>query len=300
MIHGRFYDQVLTHIGAGNVRDGVNLLAGMLDAVHGGSETMAQACTELLEHDLYRLLREDPLIGHAFANPGEPADMIELICNPVLATSLSSTGRRLYSSTSELSFVRALRQRRKIMAQRVLRAWQNNAQILIFESHLFDRVDNAEGHDLSNITVAAATDEIASDLRQKFGASLRTIVGTADATIQFAEQRGDQFDLICAVELADQRAPENLQEFVARNRSVLAVSGVLAMPSLVPHHLGSGWRAACLNWTPYCYEEPQMMQMAEHSGMTVRTYRDEMDCVVWGEFMRDDFDVSSRSNPHGD
>ncbi len=299
MIHGRFYDQVLTHIGAGNVRDGINLLAGMLDTVHGGADSLAQACAELLEHDLHRLLREDPVIGHAFENPGAHADLVDLICNPGLTASLSSTGRRLYSSTSELSFVRALRQRRKIMAQRVLRAWQNGAQILIFEPYLFDELDNTDGYDLSNITVAAADDEMAQKLRQKFGLTPRIIIGTADEATVIAANQGAKYALICAAEIADQRDARAMQKFIANCRSVLAATGVLALPSLVPQHLGSGWRAACLNWTPYCYEEPQLQQMAKNAALNVRTYRDEMDCVVWGEFMRDEIPVSGRRNPDG-
>ncbi len=299
MIHGRFYDQVLTYIGAGNVRDGVNLLAGMLDTVNGNADSLAQACAELLEHDLHRLLREDPVIGHVFQNPGEHSDLIDLICNPGLTASLSSTGRRLYSSTSELSFVRALRQRRKILAQRVLRAWQNEAQILIFEPHLFDELDNADGLDLSNITVAAVNDEMAQELRQKFGLTPQIIVGTADEVIAIVEKKGSKYSLICAAEIADQRDASSMQKFIADSRSVLAATGVLALPCLVPQHLGSGWRAACLNWTPYCYEEPQLQQLAKNAALSVRTYRDEMDCVVWGEFMRDQIQFPSRRNPDG-
>lgn len=299
MIHGRFYDQVLTHIGAGNVRDGVNLLAGMLDAVNAGADTLAQACAELLEHDLHQLLREDPIIGHAFEKPGEHSDLIDLICNPTLTATLSSTGRRLYSSTSELSFVRALRQRRKIMAQRVLRAWQNEAQILIFEPHLFNEFDNADGYDLSNITVAAVNEEIAQKLLQKFGLGPRIIIGTAEEAIAIVEKSGNKYSLICAAEIADQRDASALQKFIADSRTVLAATGVLALPCLVSQHLGSGWRAACLNWTPYCYEEPKLQQLAKNAALSVRTYRDEMDCVVWGEFMRDEIQFPNRTNPCG-
>jgi hypothetical protein len=299
MIHGRFYDQILTFIGAGNVREGVNLLAGMLDAVNVAPQSLAQACSELLEHDLHRLLREDPAIGHAFQHPGQSSDLIELICNPGSQNDLSSTGRRLYSSTSELSFVRALRQRRKMMAQRLHKAWQSGTQICVLEPFLLSDLDNEQGGDFSNITLFVDAPDMLPSLRQKYGPSLRIKQGSVDELMSYAHYEERQFGLICATEIADKRDAKSMKQFLANCNAILSNTGILSMPTLVPQHLGSGWRAACLNWSPHCYEEQKLERMAVSAALNVRIYRDELDCVVWGEFMRSNNHVSGQEAGHG-
>jgi hypothetical protein len=131
MLYTRFYDQVLTEISAGKVNDGINLLVGMLDTVDIGPGSLAQAKRELSGHSLSRMLLEDPSVADAEARPNDTAARIGMIGRAGTDSDISSTGRRLFEVTSELTFARALRQRRISFEARSTRASQLGQNITL-------------------------------------------------------------------------------------------------------------------------------------------------------------------------
>jgi hypothetical protein len=236
MLYTRFYDQVLTEISAGKVSDGINLLVGMLDTVDIGPGSLAQAKRELSGHSLARMLLEDPSIADAESRPNDTSVRIGMIGNANASVEMSSTGRRLFEVTSELTVARALRQRREGFSSRYTRALQLGQKVCVLTDERADALD---------------------------GTSV--------------------FDLILAPDLFDQTIGPALSNVLKRAAENLNTGGRIVVAAMLPHHLGAGWRSACLNWNPHCHDEDALARIAAFAGLHARTYRDETDCILWAE-----------------
>ncbi len=263
MLYTRFYDQVLTEINAGKVHEGINQLVGMLDVVGLGSGSLAQAKRELRGHSLCQMLLEDPSVAAAEARPNEPDARVRMIGGTAPSDDISSTGRRLFEVTSDLTFARALRQRRESFDLRLSNAWRQGQKICVLASDGCSLVRQLRGADSSNITIIDI--EEASD------------------AICLAAQTSPFFDLILAPDLLDRDATPALSEILRPMAACLGAHGSIVVAALMPQHLGAGWRSACLNWDPYCHDEGALAKLAASAGLTARTYRDETDCIVWCE-----------------
>lgn len=263
MLYTRFYDQVLTEISAGKVNDGINLLVGMLDTVDIGPGSLAQAKRELSGHSLARMLLEDPSVADAEARPNDTAARIGMIGRATAEGKVSSTGRRLFEVTSELTFARALRQRRESFQQRFTRAWQLGQKICVLINGGADAASQLCNADFSKATVIDADDAVRG--------------------LRSAEDSAQRFDLILAPDLFDRSVESVLLDILKLAATSLNINGSIIVAALLPNHLGAGWRSACLNWNPHCHDEAALARIAAKAGLTARTYRDETDCIVWGE-----------------
>jgi hypothetical protein len=263
MLYTRFYDQVLTEISAGKVNNGINLLVGMLDTVDIGPGSLAQAKRELSGHSLARMLLEDPSVADAEARPNDISARIGMIGRAVPGSEVSSTGRRLFEVTSELTFARALRQRRESFEQRFTRGWQLGQKICVLISGGADAASQMSNADYSKATVVDADD--------------------AERGLRLAEYSAQRFDLILAPDLFDRTVEPELSNILKIAAASLNSNGSIIVAALLPHHLGAGWRSACLNWNPHCHDEAALVQIAAKAGLHARSYRDETDCILWGE-----------------
>jgi hypothetical protein len=263
MLYTRFYDQVLTEISAGKVNNGINLLVGMLDTVDIGPGSLAQAKRELSGHSLARMLLEDPSVADAEARPNDISARIGMIGRAVPGSEVSSTGRRLFEVTSELTFARALRQRRESFEQRFTRGWQLGQKICVLISGGADAASQMSNADYSKATVVDADD--------------------AERGLRLAEDSAQRFDLILAPDLFDRTVEPELSNILKIAAASLNSNGSIIVAALLPHHLGAGWRSACLNWNPHCHDEAALVQIAAKAGLHARSYRDETDCILWGE-----------------
>jgi hypothetical protein len=262
MIYTRFYDSVLTQIEVGKVQDGINLLVGMLDTVNLQAGSLARAEHELRNHSLCQMLLEDPMIAHAEAQPDNPADRLKMIFQSSVHAEVSSTGRRLFAVTRELTFALGLRERHDSFRLKLRRAWQTGQPIcLIDDSDAL--LEGMDGKDGANITIVDL-----ADVRHFFAA---------------AAKDGTRFDLILAPNLLDRHGAPALQTRFTLMQSCLSAQGSIVLAGLIPQHLGAGWRSACLNWNPQCHNESDLEQLASGAGMVTRTYRDETDCILWAE-----------------
>jgi hypothetical protein len=263
MIYTRFYDQVLTEIEAGKVHDGINLLVGMLDTVDLQAGSLARARSELRGHSLSRMLLEDPVVAHADAQPDHPAERLRMIGQKSPGADVSSTGRRLFEVTRELTFARALRDRRDSFDLKLSRGWRDGRSICLIDDDSTDLLSGLNGANISNITVIDL-----KDVPHAFAGG--------------AEKCSD-FDLILAPNLLDQLNQSELVNILGSIRAGLSEHGTVVLAGLTPQHLGAGWRSACLNWNPHCYDERALAQIASNAGLSTRMYRDETDCIIWAE-----------------
>lgn len=263
MIYTRFYDQVLNEIEAGKVHNGINLLVGMLDTVDLQAGSLAQARRELRGHSLCQMLREDPVVAQADTKPDCHADRLSIIGQTSASAETSSTGRRLFEVTRELTFARALRERRDSFGLKLSRGWQQGQNICLIAYDSTEYLSALNGSDVSNIAVVGVEDVS------------RDFVFNADSH--------PQYDFILAPDLLDRCDPAALLKCLTLLRTSLSDQGSIVLAGLTPQHLGAGWRSVCLNWHPYCYDERGLAQVTKKAGFSARMYRDETNSIVWAE-----------------
>lgn len=283
-MHTQFYESILTEIQSGNVKDGVTLLVGMLDALAGDHRALSAASSALKAHELWALLLEDPICASANAVPREPDILVDLICNQPALTAASSTARRLFEVTSSLTFARAIRERAKLAEEKLVRAWQTGAKICILGADNLRALRTLAGQDLSNIIFVDSDPQTLARSTAIYGNSIIGVNASPEAFLSAAPSNHAPFDLICAATLADQHGPEALGDLLSKARNWLTQNGTLHTASFVPQHLGSGWRRVCLGWDIECHTEAHITQSAADAGLNARTYRDITDSVIWAEF----------------
>ncbi len=283
MTHSRFYDSILTELQAGNVQDGVTLLVGMLDSERGEAFAADSASVELKAHDLWQLLQHEPLCAQAATDPNDSHALGDILCHGASPSATSSTGQRLFAVTRELTFSRAFRERRRQASEILIRAWQAGQRICLPGCSDFGALAALAGHDLSNVTVADVNSDCLARLKSQFGLSIQIVNEEALSFLERASSEGKRFDLICATELLDELESAGLAAALPVMAGALSPSGKILTASLLPGHLGSGWRRTCLGWNLHCHDELAIERYSNAAGLTVRTYRDATDCVVWAE-----------------
>ncbi len=283
MTHQRFFDAVLTELQSGQVKDGVTLLVGMLDTVGEDAAAMNAAREELKAHDLWQLLLQEPLCAYAASHPGQSRSLGDILCRDIRPCSISSTGVRLFGATTKLTFSRAFRERRRQASEILIRSWQSGRSIFIPGCADFSALSPLAGQDLSNIFVADSNEECLERLRDTLGPSINRVNEDALAFAKRSAENGQRFDLICAAELSDTLGSAELQNALSALSGTLSEGGKIVTASLLPGHLGSGWRYTCLGWAIHCHDEAHIARAALSAGLTARTYRDATDCVAWAE-----------------
>ncbi len=247
MIHERFYDQLLFQIEAGNARDSVMQLAGMLDAASLDPETFRSARTSLAKHRLASALTDG-------------------------------------KATNTLPINQALRERAAHAGRSVSRAWREGQKLCIVGLSRLPDYAGLAGRDLSNVIAVETHAEDVRNLRSACGDSLSVV---REDPASFFQHEHD-YDLICAMDRADGCVDAALQVLIGGMAAGLAPGGHLLMSALVPHHLGTGWRQACLNWDVFCHTSEALVQGGKTAGLSTWTYADTSGCFVWADFCRED------------
>jgi hypothetical protein len=265
MYYSRLYDHVLSELEFGRTEMGINLLIGMLDVAELQTHRRGQALDELRDHPLHAMLLEDPLCADSRALPEDAVRRVNMLNQPGVCDAVSSTGRRLFAATSETTFARALRQRRREAERKLHRAWRMGQNIWLITDPNCDLIGSLGGVDTSNIQVCSEK-------------ALRSLPEQGDCS-------EPTFDLILAPNLPDLLSNLGLRDAVARLSQQLSAQGVLATSVLMPGHPGTGWRRACFNWEPNCHDGDGLAGLTE-AGFTTHSYRDETDCIAWMEIRR--------------
>jgi hypothetical protein len=299
MTYQLFYDQVLNELLSGSFHDGINLLVGMLDHAHQDPATLTLAQSELGGHELSAFLGQDPLYCATQPTVKRMDALYDLLCELNLSGDVSTTGRRLFDVTRNLTFARAIRERRASTTQKLMRAWQSGQKICVLGHGQVCALQVLSGQDLSNVTIVSDDPASFSNMRQTLGASVALVENEPVAFLEQAGANGQRFDLICASEVPDQIKPQDLGPLLARVRGSLSKSGKLIFASFVPQHLGAGWHAICLGWTLNCYLEGQWSALSDQARLSVHTCRDATNSVVWSAFSRISDDASWGANGYG-
>ncbi len=249
MLHTRFYDQVLATIEFGQVRDGINQLAGMLDGLLSNATAFADAGAALHCHPLNDVLRQDPL-----------ATAKEFYPNlAVTSGQISSTGRRVFEATSELPFIRALRDRQYEAARQLKMAWDADRKVCLFDADAVLPLSHPKAHHLA---------------------------GTHFASVDDLSVMANDFDLISAVQIADHLDNSQLAALIAKLAVHVSPQGAITVSSILPDHLGSGWRQACHQQYRYCHSEAELAEHAAAAGLKSHIYQDATGCLAWAELRR--------------
>lgn len=284
MAYTIFYDQVLNELLGGSYQSGINLLVGMLDVVSRDEAALEAALSALQTHDLFQLLVQDPLCAPDIGQDGQK--IADLMCSQLLDRVITSTAQKLFEVTSNLTFSRAIRQRRVVTGTRLARAWQSGKRICVVGHGQIQALEQVRGQDLSNIT-CVANDATQIDFLQKhFGPSLNVACGSPSQFFKSAVEQRVGFDLVCFGDVADEVDHAALQELVQVAGASLTDAGSLSLASIVKSHLGLGWRRVCLGWAVNCHDEAELQAIGVDAGLAVTTSSDVTNCVIWSEFTK--------------
>ncbi len=270
MLHTRFYDQILSTIEIGQVRDGINQLAGMLDGLTGDAVAFAAAGAALHRHPLHQLLRQDPLATAKGQYPNFGGE----------SGNISSTGRRVFEATSALPFIKALQERQHEAARQLELAWQSQRAVCLIDGRAVLELVDTEDHDLSLTHFIMSNPRDADWVFEKFGVSA---FFPGDASADQPQAIPQVFDLISATQVADHLPKQQLTALISRLAAKLSVQGALSLSAIQPDHLGSGWRKACHQQHLICHSEADLAAMAVDIGLNSHIYHDATGCLVWCE-----------------
>jgi hypothetical protein len=286
MTYAPFYDQVLSELILGSFHDGITMLVGMLDTVSQDEALLGVAATSLRKHGLYQLLLKDPLcaLGNSSFNPGDA--LSGLICDQKAGPNVSSTGQRLFDVTRDITFARAVRDRRRGTEDRLMRAWQSGQRICVLGYGQVRALDVLKGQDLSNVTIVVQDAIALARLAEEFGASVTLVHDETTPFLSGPKTSAAHFDLICACDLPDRNDSRELAALLLASHTRLTPTGKVLFASFVPQHLGAGWRSICLRWALTCHREPDLIMLGEQVGLSVRTHGDLTNSVVWSEFTK--------------
>jgi hypothetical protein len=299
MTYSLFYNQVLSELMSGTFQDGVNLLVGMLDNVSHDSATKRSAAAALREHDLDAFLSEHPFYKAQDNTKGRTASLANLFCGDDLDTNVSTTGRRLFEATNQLTFARAVRDRRKCTTKSLTRAWQSGQKICVMGEGQWRALDALAGQDVSNVTLIEQDSDTLSAVRAKFGVSLKLFDGEIVEWADETSHNANSVDLICASDFPDHTAQAELASVVILLQGCLSEHGKIQFAGFAPGHLGSGWREIGLRWDMHCYDEGQWQALGDQAGLHVRACRDVSNSVVWGEFTKNSDSSSWGAQSYG-
>ncbi len=265
MQYTRLYDHVLSELEFGRTEKGINLLVGMLDVAELQVNHSGQAREELRGHPLHAMLLEDPLCADASQQSSDPVHRVNLLTKQGCGDAVSSTGRRLFAVTSEITVARALRLRSKEAERKLHRAWRMGQKIWLIADPRCGLLETLGNVDTGNVLISSE-----HEIRQS--AVHEAVAGSA-------------FDLILAPNLPDLLSGRGLQQLTASLGQQLGREGVLATSVLMPGHPGAGWRRTCFNWEPNCHEDAAIARLAA-PGFAAQSYRDETGCIAWIEMRR--------------
>ncbi len=256
MTHAAFFNSVLTQIELGKVEQGINLLSGMLDAACMQGASLIEAFAHLKQNMLHQVLLMEPGYRYAANHKGDSVGLYAAIASAENIKDLGATGQRLCSVIATLPIVRALQQRQSRYEQLTLRAWQAGSRICLLE---FPLSETFAGRDVSNITSMDMLD------------------------IKHSQFINKSFDLICAPSLADTYDDAALTAALLHLKTMLAPNGRIIISSVLPLHLGTGWRLTCLNWDANTHSDEALLCCAAQSGFIANICRDESGCTAWCE-----------------
>ncbi len=265
MQYTRLYDHVLSELEYGRTEIGINLLVGMLDVAELRLNHIGQAREELRGHPLHTMLLEDPLCADASQPRRDPVHRVNLLKSQGCDAAVSSTGRRLFAATSEITFARALRQRREEAERKLHSAWRMGQKIWLIADPQCALLETLGAVDTANVFVSSEQ-------------HIRLIKAQQVSA-------GSTFDLILAPHLPDLLSGRSLRKATAWLGEYLGSEGVLATSFLMPGHPGTGWRRTCFNWEPNCHDETAVARLAT-PGFAAQSYHDEAGCIAWIEMRR--------------
>ena len=256
MQYAIFYDQVMAQIAQGQAKSALIQLSGMLDATRmarGGYDAAGEA---LRHHELFALLNRIQPVSAQSGYEGKFA--VPAFLQASDQSGLDPTARLLFEAMLDLPPVHAIIKRADHAGPILAQAWQDGRSICVMSSDPSRALRMLTGRDQSNITVCSASQMAA----------------------------GTRYDLIYVPDLLFETDAATLAAMFSRLAAHLTPDGLALLTSLIPDHLGAGWRQLCLNWEPHCHNAQTLSAAADLAGVNARFYDDPQGCVLWCELAR--------------
>ena len=284
MHNQRFFDQTLAMIEHGALPAALPMLAGTLYNAHADPANWAETRAVLHRHPLHSVLLQDPFTAHSASRPrGYPGDagLIDLIYDMQPPASTSAMGRAIFDVTIKFQAPEGVRQRR-LHAETVVAAAQAEGQrVLVLAGGHLREADPLIGRDLRRFTVVDQDAQSLAQVHAKHGVAITLIEANVFHYLRRAAKAGEQFDLIYTLGLTDYLDTRAMQLLHQLMKACLAPHGTLLLANFGPHHLGTGWMDAVMDWRLVYREEAELETFALNIGMNPVTWRDPTGSVVW-------------------
>lgn len=284
-----FYDDAIRLLEDGNVDVAVHGLATRLGREHGSGALWKDMRASLQQHELYRILMEDPATARCVTKPrgyAGDAALIDLYYDRQPPAETSRLGADIFAVTSAFQAAEAVRQRRQDGEMIIEQAWADGNQICVLGCGHFREADGLIGKDVSNI-VAVDHDPMAlSVVDSKHGGSIDCAESTGFRFLRRAIKSGRKYDLIYAPSLTDYVDNPALQLLYRLAYPCLAPHGRFILANFVPNHRSVGWMEGVMDWD-LCYRtESGLARIANERGLRAKTWRDATSTIAWCEVQR--------------
>lgn len=286
MHNERFFDQTLAMIERGYLTTALPMLAGKLHNAHADSASWQETRAALHDHELHRVLMQDPFSAYSALRPrGYPGDagLIDIIYDKTAPGPATDLGREMFEITVQFQAPEGVRLRRAYAEPLVTSAWRQGKRILVLACGHFREGALLIGQDVSNITLVDQ-DPISLDVvRTNHGGSAKIVAANVFRFLRAAASRGDNYELIYTLGLTDYLDDRAMRMLHRLSKACLAPGGTFLLANFLPGHLGTGWMDAVMNWHLIYREEDELEGYAAEASLISRTWRDPTGSVVWCE-----------------
>lgn len=281
----RFFDFVLGQLEAGDISGCLHFLAGALITESSGRS----ARSSLRNHDLHRVLLEDPYMARAFNKPrGYAGDavLIDMLYDRLPPEGTVPRGRDLFSVTTAFPVARAVRERLAFAEDMLEREWRAGKRICALACGHLREADPLAGRDLTNLTGIDQDPLSLERIWERHGGRIELINANVLHYLRRAARDGERFDHIYTLGLTDYLDDRAMDLLHLLMLNCLNPGGSILVANFVPNHIAMGWMDAVMDWHLVYRTEADLEGFAAGVGLTARSWRDATGTIAFCE-MRD-------------
>jgi extracellular factor (EF) 3-hydroxypalmitic acid methyl ester biosynthesis protein len=282
MHNERFFNSVLEQLEQGRMEAGLHFLAGSLIT----PEARSAARPVLRDHELHRVLMEDPYTARAFAKPrGYAGDavLIDMLYDREPPPETSLRGRDIFSCTTAFPVAQAVRERRDTAAQLLEQEWRSGKSICALACGHLREADALCGQDLTNIVAVDQDSESLAVVSARHEDRIRTAHANVIHYLRAAANRGESFDHIYTLGLTDYFDDRAMRLLHRLMKSCLNPGGTIRLANFIPSHIAIGWMDAVMDWHLIYRTEADLTAFAAEIGMAARSWIDSTGSIAWCE-----------------
>lgn len=282
----RFFDQALTLIEAGHVPSAMNMLSGQLYRAYQDQSGWELTREILRAHPLCAALLEDPYVGRAAAKPrGYAGDavMIDYVYDQRAPEGTSPRALEMFRCSTNVQAAQGVRFRRAFAESKLKQAVESGKSICVLACGHLREADALIGRDLRNVVAVDQDPASIAGVKRLHGSNITLIEGNIFEYLGNAQAGGVRFDYIYTLGLTDYLDDRLFALLCKLMKGCLLPDGEIMAANFLPNHLAIGMMDAVMDWQLVYRDEADLARHAEAVGLSIRTFRDPLDCIAFCE-----------------